>query len=219
MPAPSLVQSTIGRKVLMAVTGLVLFGFVVGHLSGNLLVYLGPTAMNDYAVFLREFLHGAGLWVARAVLLAAAAIHVWAAWSLTRASREARPVGYHRLEPDASTLASRTMRWGGVTILLFVIYHLLHLTFGTVHPDFRHGDVYHNFVTGFRSVPVSLFYIAANVALGFHLYHGGWSMLRTLGLSHPRHTRNVKLAFGGLAVLVALGNLSFPVAVLSGWLR
>lgn len=219
MPAPSLVQSTIGRKVLMAVTGLVLFGFVVGHLSGNLLVYLGPTAMNDYAVFLREFLHGAGLWVARAVLLAAAAIHVWAAWSLTRASREARPVAYHRLEPDASTLASRTMRWGGVTILLFVIYHLLHLTFGTVHPDFRHGDVYHNFVTGFRSVPVSLFYIAANVALGFHLYHGGWSMLRTLGLSHPRHTRNVKLAFGGLAVLVALGNLSFPVAVLSGWLR
>lgn len=203
----------------MAATGLALVGFVVAHMTGNLLVYAGREAMNDYALFLREFLHGAGLWMARAALLGAVLIHIWAAWSLTRLSHAARPAGYHRLEHDASTLASRTMRWGGVTILLFVIYHLLHLTFGTVHPDFRHGDVYHNFVTGFQSVPASLFYIAANIALGLHLYHGGWSMFRTLGLTHPRHTRTVRLAFGALAVIVALGNLSFPVAVLAGWLR
>lgn len=218
MSLPSFLQSTIGRKVLMALSGAVLIAFVLGHLAGNMLVYLGPDALNEYAVFLRELLHGAGIWLARGGLLAAAAVHVWAAWTLSRESLAARPVAYHRLAADASTAASRTMRWGGVTILLFVIFHLMHLTFGTVHPDFRHGDVYHNFITGFESVPVSFFYIAANIALGLHLYHGGWSLLRTLGLSHPRHARQARLGSAALGIVVALGNISFPVAVLMGWL-
>ena len=219
MALPSFLQSTIGRKAAMAVSGFLLVGFIVAHLSGNLLVYLGPGALNEYAVWLREIAHGAGIWILRGGLLAAAIVHVSAAWSLSRMSQAARPVAYHQLEPDASTVASRTMRWGGVAILLFVVYHLLHLTWGTAHPDFRHGDVYHNFVTGFQSVPVSLIYIAANIALGLHLYHGGWSMCRTLGLSHPAHTRMARRASAALGFLVAAGNVSFPIAVLAGVIR
>ncbi len=219
MATGSLLRSTIGRKVAMAGTGALLVGFVLAHMIGNLQVYLGPAALNAYAVFLRELLHGAGIWIARAGLLAAAAVHVWAAWSLTRESRRARPAGYRRLEPEESTLASRTMRWGGLTLLLFVVYHLLHLTSGTVHPDFIAGDIYHNVVAGFEVLPVSLFYLLANVALGLHLYHGVWSGCRTLGLSHPRHTRLAKAAGAALAVVVAAGNISVPLAVLAGIVR
>lgn len=219
MALPSFLQSTIGRKVAMAVSGLMLVGFIAAHLAGNLTAYLGAEAMNGYAVWLRQLAHGAGLWLLRGGLLAAAVVHVWAAVSLSRLSLAARPVEYRRLRPDASTLASRTMRWGGAAILLFVLYHLMHLTWGNAHPDFRHGDVYHNFVTGFQSVPVSLLYIAANVALGLHLYHGGWSMLRTLGLSHPLHTRMARAGSAALAAVVTLGNVSFPLAVLAGVIR
>ncbi len=200
----------------MAVTGVLLFGFVLVHMAGNLQVYLGPEAMNAYAAWLRGVLHGAGLWIARAGLLAAAGLHIWAATSLTLESRAARPVGYHAWTPEESTYASRTMRWGGVIILLFVIYHLLHFTFGTVHPDFRHGDVYRNFVTGFRQVPVSIAYVVAMLAVGLHLRHGVWSMLRTLGLAHPRWTAWAQLAALLFALVVTLGNLSFPIAVLAG---
>lgn len=219
MPTSSLLRSTIGRKAAMAVTGVILVGFVLVHMLGNLQVYLGPEALDDYGEFLRHVLHGAGIWIARATLVAAAAVHVWAAWSLTRESRRARPVGYRRLEPDASTLASRTMRWGGVALLLFIVYHLLHFTTGTLHPDFVPGGVYHNFVTGLRVVPVSVAYMLASLALGMHLYHGVWSMCRTLGLSHPRHTRVARGAALALAVVVAGGNLSFPLAVLAGIVR
>lgn len=211
--------STVGRKMVMAVTGFLLFGFVLAHMAGNLQIYLGPHAMNAYGAMLREILHGAGLWVARTGLLAAALLHIWAAWSLTRESQAARPVAYQRLVPDASTYASRTMRWGGVIVLLFVIYHLLHFTTGTLHPDFIPGDVFHNFVVGFRSVPVSIAYMTATVALGFHLRHGVWSMLRTLGLSHPRHGRMAEAAALGFAFVVTLGNLSFPIAVLARIIR
>ena len=182
-------RSSIGRKVVMAVTGAILFGFVLGHLAGNLTVYLGPEALNGYAVFLRQFLHGAGLWIARAVLLLSVILHIWSATSLTLSSRAARPVGYRERQWTESTYASRTMRWSGVIILLFVIYHLLHFTFGTVHPSFVEGDVYHNFVTGFQSVPVSIAYIVAMIFLGLHLRHGVWSMFQTLGVSHPRYIR------------------------------
>jgi succinate dehydrogenase / fumarate reductase, cytochrome b subunit len=211
--------TTVGKKAIMAVTGVVLVGFVIGHMVGNLQVYLGPEAMNHYADFLREFLHGAGLWIARAGLLLAASLHVWAATSLTLTSRAARPVGYRELQHRESTYASRTMRWSGPILLLFVVYHLLHLTFGTVHPSFVEGDAYHNFVTGFRSVPVSLAYVAAMLALGLHLYHGTWSMLQSLGLSHPRynHLRNALATL--VAVVVVVGNISFPVAVLTGLLQ
>jgi succinate dehydrogenase / fumarate reductase cytochrome b subunit len=210
--------SSIGKKVVMAVTGFILLGFVVAHMIGNLQVYLGPEAMNQYAVFLREMLHGTGLWIARGGLLVAVGLHIWAAWSLTRMNRKARPQGYREKDHRESTYASRTMRWSGVIVLLFVIYHLMHFTWGNVHPNFIHGDVYHNFVVGFRRVGPSAFYIAAMLALGFHLHHGVWSFLQTLGLSHPRYNRLRHALAALLTAIVVLGNISFPVAVLAGWL-
>lgn len=214
--APTFLGSSIGRKAIMALTGVILFGFVLGHMIGNLQVYLGPEAMNGYALFLRQVLHGAGLWVARAVLLLAVGLHIWAAISLTLSSRAARPIGYRQLKWKESTYASRTMRWSGVIILFFVIYHLLHFTFGTVHPSFIEGDVYHNFVAGFRSVPVSLFYIVAMVLLGLHLRHGVWSMFQTLGVSHPRYIRMAHVGAWLFATIIVIGNISFPIAILAG---
>ncbi|HET7497136.1 MAG TPA: succinate dehydrogenase cytochrome b subunit [Candidatus Eisenbacteria bacterium] len=211
--------STIGKKVVMAVTGFILFGFVVAHMIGNLQAYLGPEALNAYAVWLRELLHGAGLWIARAVLLLSVILHIWSATALTIDNRRARPVGYRRREYDRSTYASRTMVWSGPILLLFIIYHLLHFTFGTVHPSFVEGNVYHNFVAGFQVVPVSIFYIVAMLALGYHLYHGIWSMLQTLGLSHPRYNF-LRHGFAGLmTAIVVVGNISFPLAVLTGVIR
>jgi succinate dehydrogenase / fumarate reductase cytochrome b subunit len=200
----------------MAVTGVILVGFVLGHMIGNLQVYLGPEALNHYGVLLRSLLHGAGLWVVRAVMLTAVALHIWAATSLTLESRRARPVGYREQQWKESTYASRTMRWSGVIILLFVIYHLMHFTTGTAHPNFIEGDIYHNFVTGFQSVPVSIVYIVAMIALGLHLRHGVWSMFQTLGVSHPRYIALAHIAAWLVALLVVVGNISFPVMVLAG---
>ena len=217
--ARGFVDSTIGRKVIMAVTGAILFGFVLVHMVGNLQVYLGPEAINHYGVFLREFLHGAGIWIARAVLLAAVVLHIWSATSLTLTSRRARPEGYRLEKWKESTYASRTMRWGGVILLLFIVYHLLHFTTGTVHQSFIEGDVYHNFVAGFKVVPVSLFYILAMLALGLHLRHGVWSMFQTLGVSHPRYIRLAHIAAWIFAAIIVIGNISFPLAVLAGIVR
>ena len=211
--------STIGRKVIMAVTGAILFGFVLAHMLGNLQVYLGPEAMNNYAVFLRQVLHGTGLWIARVVLLVAVVLHIWSAASLTLTSRRARPEGYRKEKWKESTYASRTMRWGGVILLLFVIYHLLHFTTGTLHQSFIEGDVYHNFVAGFRNVWVSAFYIFAMLAIGLHLRHGLWSMCQTLGVSHPRYIRMAHVGAWIFAAIVVIGNISFPLAVLAGIVR
>jgi succinate dehydrogenase / fumarate reductase cytochrome b subunit len=214
--ARGFVGSSIGRKVIMAVTGAILFGFVLAHMLGNLQVYLGPEAINNYGVFLRQALHGTGIWIARAVLLSAVLLHIWSATSLTLASRRARPEGYRVEKWKESTYASRTMRWGGVILLLFIIYHLLHFTTGTVHQTFIEGDVYHNFVAGFRSVPVSLFYIFAMLALGLHLRHGVWSMFQTLGVSHPRYIRMAHVGAWIFSGVIVIGNISFPLAVLAG---
>jgi succinate dehydrogenase / fumarate reductase, cytochrome b subunit len=211
--------STIGKKVVMGATGVVLFGFVLAHMIGNLLLYQGPEALNAYSEFLHEMAHGMGLWVARGGLLVAVALHIWASTSLTLANAKARPVGYRETEHRESTYASRTMRWSGPLLLLFIVYHLLHFTTGTVHTSFVPGDVYHNVVAGFRVWPVSAFYIAAMITLGFHLWHGVWSMLQSLGLSHPRWNplrRGVATVF---TVLVITANISFPIAVLVGLVR
>jgi succinate dehydrogenase / fumarate reductase cytochrome b subunit len=217
--AAHFLDATVGKKAVMAVTGLILFGFVVVHMIGNLQAYLGPEALNAYAVWLRELLHGAGLWIARAVLLAAVVLHVWAAVALTLENWKARPVGYRRRRWEESTYASRTMVWSGPILALFIVYHLLHFTTGNVHPNFVEGDVYHNFVTGFRVVPASLFYIVAMFSLGLHLYHGAWSMMQTLGLSHPRWNPLRKSVAWTITSVVVLGNISFPVAVLLGIIR
>ena len=217
--ARGFMDSTIGRKVVMAITGAILFGFVLAHMLGNLQVYLGPEAMNNYAVFLRQMLHGTGLWIARAILLVAVVLHIWSAASLTLTSRRARPEGYRLEKWKESTYASRTMRWGGVILLLFIIYHLLHFTTGTLHQSFIEGDVYHNFVAGFRNVWVSAFYIFAMLALGLHLRHGLWSMCQTLGVSHPRYIRMAHVGAWIFAAIVVIGNISFPLAVLAGIVR
>lgn len=210
-------RSAIGLKVVMAVTGLILFGFVIAHMVGNLQVYLGPSKLDEYGAALRKL--PALLWGMRIGLLAAVFLHVAAAWSLTRMNLAARPSGYARRENGASTYASRLMRWSGVTLLLFVVYHLLHFTIGTAHPSFVEGGVNHNFVSGFQVPAVSAFYILSMCALGLHLYHGAWSLLQTLGLSHPRYDAACRAIATTLALLVVAGNISFPLAVLAGLVR
>ena len=219
--AQAFMRSSLGLKIVMALTGIVLFGFVIGHMIGNLQVYLGPEVFNHYAELLRELGHGMALWIARAGLLVAVGLHIWSAWRLTLMNSAARPVGYREVERRESTYASRTMRWSGVILLLFIVYHLMHFTIGVhaVHPQFVHGDAYHNFVTGFQNPLVSGFYILAMLALGLHLYHGAWSFMQTLGLSHPRYD-HLRYAFAALVTLVILaGNISFPVAVLTGYVH
>ena len=219
-----LYRPAVGKKAVMATSGIVLFGFVLLHMVGNLKLYEGPRVLNAYAEFLRTAGEPAVprsglLWMARLVLLAAVALHVTAAWQLTRAAHAARPVAYAAAARVHTSYASRTMRWGGVIILLFVVFHLLHLTWGVVHPSFVPGDVYHNVVAGFQVWWVALFYIAAQVALGFHLYHGLWSLFQSLGWSHPRFNRWRRWLAHGFAWIVTLGNVSFPLAVLSGLVR
>jgi len=217
--ARGFLTSTIGKKVVMAASGVILVGFVVAHMVGNLQIYLGAEVLNHYSVFLHELVHGAGLWIARAVLLTAVGLHIWAATSLTLADRAARPVGYREWQASESTYASRTMRWSGVILFFFVGYHLLDLTLGPVNPSFEPGNVYHNVVASFRVVPVAAFYIVAMLLLGMHLHHGVWSMLRTLGLSHPRYDRLAHTIAAAVAAVVVIGNISFPVAVLVGIVR
>jgi len=217
--AGTFLSSTIGRKAVMAITGVMLVGFVIGHMLGNLQIYVGPAALDAYGALLREMLHGTGLWIVRVALLGAVGLHIWAAWSLTRSGWRARPVGYRLMRHQASTYASRTMRWSGPILALFVVYHLLHLTVGSAHPSFEEGRVYHNVVAGFSVWPVSAFYILAMLALGGHMYHGVWSLTQTLGLSHPRYDRWRRTLAATITLAVVAGNISIPVAVLSGLVR
>jgi succinate dehydrogenase / fumarate reductase cytochrome b subunit len=215
----NLLDSSVGKKVVMAVTGFILFGYVAGHVTGNLLVFLGPQAINDYGRFLHTFLHGTGIWIARAGLLAAVVLHVWASVSLTAENRAARPVGYRQRENRESTFASRTMILTGPVLAGFIVYHLAHFTTGSVHPSFVPGDLYHNLVVGFRSWGAAAFYALAMLALGLHLYHGAWSMLQTLGASHPRWNLLRNRAAKVATVLIVTGFLSVPAAVILGLLR
>jgi len=220
-------QTLIGKKVIMAVTGAMLVLFVIGHMVGNLKIFQGQVEghykIDAYAEGLREFgdpFLGAGqfLWLARAGLLAAVLLHIWAAFEVSKSSVKARSDKYKRRQSVASTYASRTMRWGGVLIALFVVYHILHLTTGQAHSDFRYGEVYRNMVAGFLDWKVSAFYILAMLALGLHLYHGVWSGFQTLGVSpEGKDWRRGLSAL--IAVTVTVGNISMPVAVLAGWVR
>jgi len=216
---PRFFTSTLGQKVLMAVTGVVLFGFVLGHMAGNLQVFLGREAFNDYSVMLHHLLHGAGLWIVRLGLLAAVVLHIVASTSLTIASRRARPVGYRSESHVASTYASRTMRWSGPIILLFVIYHLLDLTLGTANPGFDPQDPYRNLVASFQRPVIVAFYVVAVTALSIHLRHGVWSMLQSLGASHPRWNRWRNAGAAAFAIVVGAGFVLVPLAVAAGWVR
>ena len=208
-------QSAIGKKVVMAVTGILLIGFLVSHVLSNLLVLSEPAKLDAYAEWLRSF--GAWLWVARAGLLGLAVLHVVAATQLTLAARRARPAGYRELRPQVSTYAARTMRAGGVLLLVFIVFHILHFTTGTVHPDFVPGQVGRNVIVGFRMAPWTAgFYALAMVALGLHLGHGVWSVFQTLGANHPRYNRLRVVLAVTLAVAVAGGFFAIPVGVLAG---
>jgi succinate dehydrogenase / fumarate reductase cytochrome b subunit len=213
---PGFLDTSVGRKAVMAVTGIILFGFVTVHMLGNLQAYMGAGPMNHYAEFLHGMIHGAGIWVFRAVMLTAVLLHAWAALTLTLDNHAARPLGYRARQFQAATWASRTMRWTGSFLGIFIIYHLLHLTTGTLHPDFIKGDAYHNFVTGLAVPWTAGFYIVAQLCLGFHMWHGVWSLTQTLGWSHPRYDKLRRRFAYAMAILVAGFNISFPVAVLTG---
>ena len=216
-------KSALVKKAAMAVTGVMLFGFVLGHMAGNLKLYLGPESLNHYAEWLRTIgepalPHGGFLWIARAGLLAAVGLHILAAVQLTRMNRAALPAGHRARNAVQSDYATRTMRWGGVIIVLFVLYHLAHFTFGPTwaHHDFIKGDVYHNVVSGFSVWWISLFYIVAQLALGLHLSHGLWSMFQSLGLENARIKGFRKPFARTFAAIITLANISFPVSVLLG---
>jgi succinate dehydrogenase / fumarate reductase cytochrome b subunit len=210
-------RSTIGKKIVMAVTGLIMVGFVIGHVAGNLLVFAGPARINAYGAFLKST--GELLWIVRLVLLASVLLHIVAAVQLTAIERAARPVGYARHRYQAASLASRTIRWGGVILAIFIVYHLLHFTVGSVHPDFSETDIYHNIVSGFAVKWVAIFYVIAMAALGLHLYHGAWSSVRTLGLSKPSPSPLVHRVSLILAIVVAGLFAAIPLAVLFGVLK
>jgi succinate dehydrogenase / fumarate reductase cytochrome b subunit len=210
-------RSTIGRKIVMAVSGIVLVVYVVGHMTGNLLAFQGRARLDGYAHFLQS--SAPILWTVRTVLLLATILHIHSAYSLTRDARAARPAGYARRDVLISTVGSRTMRWGGVLLLVFIVYHILHFTTGTVHPDFVRGQVYDNLVTGLRVPAVAVFYLLAMLALALHLSHGAWSLFQTLGLTHPRLERGRRGLAVVLAIVVPAGFAAIPLAVLLGWLR
>jgi succinate dehydrogenase / fumarate reductase cytochrome b subunit len=225
---PGLFRTTVGKKAVMAVTGILLFGFVLGHLVGNLKIYQGRYAegahagawkIDVYGEALRELgapVLGRGqlLWVVRLALLAAVGLHVWAATVLTLQSRASRPDRYQALTPVQADYAARTMRWGGVIVLLFVLYHLADLTLGWANPAFVPGRIHDNLVASFRQPLVAGFYVVANLALGFHLFHGLWSMFQSLGWNSPKLNPWRRRFATAFAVAVTLGNLSFPLAVL-----
>ena len=210
-------RSTIVLKVVMALTGVVLFGFVIGHLLGNLQVYLGAAKLDAYAKFLKAT--PALLWGTRLVLLASVAVHFIAAFILVQRNHAARPIGYAYQDHREATYASRTMKWSGPIILLFVIYHLLHFTIGTAHPKFDVEKVYANVVIGFSDWRVSAFYIVAMLALGLHLFHGLWSMFQSLGLNAPKYDACIRRFSCAMTSFIVLGNISIPVAVLAGWVK
>ena len=200
----------------MAVTGAILFLFVIFHMLGNLQVFEGAAQMNYYGAALRKFPEA--LWAVRVVLLLAVVIHIWASVELAARKTKARPIAYAKKENVASTYASRTMYWSGPIILAFIIYHLLDLTAGTLHAggSFATGDPYHNLISGFRVWWVSASYIFAMILLGFHIRHGAWSMFQSLGFNHPRHTPVLKKTATVFAVLIVAGYISIPLSILLG---
>ena len=215
-------RSAIAKKWLMAISGIALLGFVLAHMVGNLKLFLGESHLNDYAEWLRDFGEPAFprtflLWSLRIGLIAAFVIHIVAAAQLTRMNHKARPEKYQSpRDYAAANFASRTMRWTGVIVGLFLIFHLLDLTWGTANPDYVRGDVYRNMIASFDRPLVAAIYIVANLALGLHLFHGSWSMFQSLGWNSPRYNpwrRAFAIAF---AAVITIGNVSMPLLVVTG---
>jgi succinate dehydrogenase / fumarate reductase cytochrome b subunit len=206
--------TTVGKKIVMAVTGIVLLGFVFVHMLGNLQLFAGPAKLNAYAAFL----HGNPklLWTFRIVMLVAVLWHVLLAIQLTLRNWANRPRKYQVVKYREADVSSRTMIYGGIFLVAFVSYHIAHLTLGAVGPTFDAKDVYGNVVAGFRVWWISVFYVVGMIALGLHLYHGAWSLFQTLGLNHPLYNPLRRWLATGFAVVVAGANILMPVAVLAG---
>lgn len=226
-PVTALWHTMVGKKIVMAVTGAVWVAFLFAHVTGNLKLFSGAHAIDAYAVFLREagapvFGYGELLWLVRIVLLVSIVLHITAAAQLTRMSLAARPAGYDTYKPIETTFAALTMRWSGVLIALFVIFHLLHLSTGAV--GFRSGQyvplaVYHNMLVAFMQWPITAAYVVAMAALCLHLDHAVWSMFQTVGWSPARRTGGLKALSRIIAAAVFVGFVSVPVAVLAGWVH
>ena len=224
MAVMTLTRSTIGKKVIMALTGLVWIGFLAFHMYGNLKVFEGAAYFNEYSEGLRHIgapIFGAFhlLWVARIGLIVSVVLHVWAALDLTRAARRARPQSYVMKKNIHADYAAVTIRYGGLAIFLFLLYHLAHFTWGVraVHPDFIPGDTYHNLVVGFQNPLNVILYLIALVAVGLHLYHGSWSMFQTLGFNNQKYDSSLRALALALGVLIPLGFATAPLGVLFGF--
>lgn len=212
----ALYQSTIGKKYVVAITGAVLFAFTIGHMLGNLQIYLpnAQEALTNYA----KLLHASDelLWAVRLVLLTCVVLHIVTIAQLYGINKNARPQAYVKKTPTISTFSSRTMYLSGPILFFFILYHLSHLTVGNTHPNHVHLDPYHNLVYGFRDPLASGFYIIAMSMLGIHLTHGVWSMFQSMGLNHPRYMAGLRTFATTSAAALALGNISIPVSVLLG---
>jgi succinate dehydrogenase / fumarate reductase cytochrome b subunit len=226
-PLLALWSSVIGKKVVMAVTGAVLILFVLAHMVGNMKIFNGPEEINAYSRFLREvgwpeLGYGQLLWIVRGVLFVCAVLHITAATQLTILNRQARPVDYGSRKNVETTWSALTMRWGGVLLAVFIVFHLFHFTGGMVGFEpgqFEHLMVYQNVVAGFQNVPIALFYILAMGALCLHLDHGIWSMLQTLGWVNLDNTRSLRIISRVVALIIFAGFISVPISVLAGWVR
>jgi succinate dehydrogenase / fumarate reductase, cytochrome b subunit len=214
--------TAVGKKWVMAITGIVFMGYVFAHMVGNLKMFQGRAAYDTYAETLRRLLYPIApeyfvLWVFRIVLISALIFHIHASYSLTRMNQSSRPTKYQSPRHYiAATFASRSMRWTGIIVALFILFHLADLTFGWANPDFVYGNAYDNVVASLSRWPVAIIYIVANLALGVHLFHGSWSIFQSMGINSPRYNsarRSFAVAF---AVVVAGLNILFPVAVLAG---
>ena len=222
-----LYSTAVGKKYVMAISGIAMMGFVLFHMIGNLKMYMGETALNHYAEFLKELLYplapkGVVLWILRGGLITMLLLHLHAAWSLTRLNRFARAVKYQGpRDYQVAKFASRTMRWTGIIVLSYLIWHILDLTLGVVNTtgtngEFVKGEVYQNVLNSLNRPVVAAFYVIANVLLGIHLFHGAWSIFQSLGWNNPRFNtwrRGFATAF---ATIVVVGNVSFPIAVIAG---
>ena len=223
---PSLYATAVGKKYAMAISGLVLMGYVLVHMIGNLKLFLGADDLNHYGEYLRELLvpilpRTITLWLLRIGLIAAFVLHIHAAYTLTRMNHRARPTDYSGPRTYlAANYASRTMRWSGVIVLLFVIFHLADLTWGIqpAAPDtWERGEVFANFVATFSRPGVVVFYVLANLALAPHIFHGAWSMFQSLGVNHPRFNVWRRYIAWALTAVIVVPNVIMPVAVLTGF--
>ncbi len=218
-----LYRSDVAKKWIMAISGVILLGYIAAHMMGNMKIYFGPEEINHYGEALREL--GGDLvpkthllWIMRIGLTAAFAIHIHAAYSLTRKNLQARGRVRYDVPREylAANYASRTMRWSGVIVLFFVLFHLADLTWGTTNPDFVRGDVYNNMIASFERVPVAILYIVANLALGLHILHGVWSLFQSIGANNRVYNKWRRYLAWGFTAVIVVGNLSFPIAIQLG---